>query len=114
MIGEKVAHYKILEKLGSGGMGVVYKAEDTLLRSTVALKFLPPELARDETARKRLEREAQALASIDHPNICTVHALHHTEDGRLFFCMAHYEGRSLDEVLASGPLDPGVIVEPHT
>ena len=107
MIGKRIAHYKILEQLGSGGMGLVYKAEDTRLRSTVALKFLPPELTRDSTARARLEREAQALASLDHPNICTVHALHHAPDGRPFFCMAFYEGQTVQQKIAEGPLDVG-------
>jgi tetratricopeptide (TPR) repeat protein/TolB-like protein len=104
VIGKKIEHFKILEELGGGGMGIVYKAEDTKLRTTVALKFLPPELTRDKDAKKRLEHEAQALAALDHPNICTVHSLHEAPDGRMFFCMAYYDGQTLGERLAEGPL----------
>lgn len=90
MIGKAISHYKILEKLGGGGMGVVYKAEDIKLRRFVALKLLPPDLTHDEEAKKRLIIEAQAACSLDHPNICTVHEVNETEDGQLYMVMALY------------------------
>jgi tetratricopeptide (TPR) repeat protein len=104
VIGKQVAHFKILEKLGGGGMGVLYKAEDTKLLSTVALKFLPPELTTDEASRKRLEHEAQALAALDHPNICAVRSIHESPDGGVFMCMPCYEGETLAAKIADGPL----------
>jgi TolB-like protein/tetratricopeptide (TPR) repeat protein len=104
MIGKSISHYKILEKLGEGGMGVVYKAEDTKLKRTVALKFLPPGSTRDPEAKERFVREAQAASALEHPNICNIHEIDETEDGQLFIAMACYEGESLREKIARGPL----------
>ena len=103
MIGKTISHYKILEELGRGGMGVVYKAEDTKLKRTVALKFLPPELIRDPEAKKRFIHEAQAAAALSHPNICTVHEIDEYE-GTSFIAMEYIEGQSLKEKVESGPL----------
>jgi serine/threonine protein kinase/thioredoxin-like negative regulator of GroEL len=103
MIGQFVAHYKILEKLGEGGMGVVYKAEDTKLKRTVALKFLPPELTRDLQAKKRFLQEAQAAAALDHPNICAVFEIGEAE-GTTYIAMPYVRGQSLKEKIAAGPL----------
>jgi serine/threonine-protein kinase len=105
MIGQTVLHYKILEKIAEGGMGVVYKAEDTKLERSVALKFLPPELTRDPAAKERFIYEARAASALDHPNICTIHQVDETPEGQMFICMAWYEGESLNERLARGPLD---------
>jgi serine/threonine protein kinase/Tfp pilus assembly protein PilF len=96
--------YRILEELGKGGMGVVYKAEDTRLRRTVALKLLPAELTRDEEARRRLVQEAQAAATLDHPHLCTVYEIDETE-GKTFISMAYVEGESLRKKIEKGPLD---------
>ena len=104
MIGKTIAHYRILEKLDAGGMGVVYKAEDTKLKRTVALKFLPPEITREAEAKKRFIREAQAASSLQHHNICTIHEIDETKDGQIFICMDCYEGESLKEKIESGPL----------
>jgi serine/threonine protein kinase len=103
MIGQTISHYRIIAKLGEGGMGVVYKAEDTRLDRTVALKFLGAHLITDEDGRRRFIREAKAAASLDHPNICTVYEIDEA-DGRIFLAMPCIEGRSLTEVIAAGPL----------
>ncbi len=104
MIGKTISHYRIIEKLGEGGMGVVYKAEDTKLRRTVALKFLPRELTLDPRAKERFTREAQAVSSLDHPNICTIHEIDETEDGQMFICIACYLGGTVREKIDEGPL----------
>jgi serine/threonine-protein kinase len=104
MIGKSFSHYRILEPLGKGGMGVVYKAEDTTLKRTVALKFLAqPSFAGDEE-KDRFIREAQAAAALDHVNICTVYEVDETDDGQIFIAMAYYEGETLKERIARGPL----------
>jgi len=103
MIGKVISHYKILEKLGEGGMGVVYKAEDTKLKRTVALKFLPPELSRDSEAKDRFIHEARAAASLSHPNICTIYEVDESED-QLFIAMEYIEGKSLKEKIKIQPL----------
>jgi eukaryotic-like serine/threonine-protein kinase len=104
VIGKSISHYRILEKLGGGGMGVVYKAEDTKLHRIVALKFLPPELTRDEEAKQRFIQEAQSASSLDHINICVVHEIDQTEDGQLFICMNYYEGETLKNKIEKGRL----------
>jgi serine/threonine-protein kinase len=105
MIGRTISHYRILEKLGEGGMGVVYRAEDTKLKRAVALKFLPPELTRDPEAKERFIQEAQAASALDHPNICNIHEIDETADGRLFICMAYYEGETLKDKIERGALE---------
>ncbi len=105
MIGQTISHYKILDKLGEGGMGVVYKAEDERLRRTVALKFLPNR-SEFEDDRARFEREAQAAAALDHPNICTIYEIDHV-DGQTFLAMQLLEGETLDQRIGSGPVPLG-------
>ncbi|MDH3216399.1 MAG: serine/threonine protein kinase, partial [Candidatus Krumholzibacteria bacterium] len=104
MIGQAISHYKILEKLGEGGMGVVYKAEDTKLKRIVALKFLPQEITRDQDAKKRFVHEAQAASALQHNNICTIHEIEETPDGQMFICMDYYDGETLRDKIKRGPL----------
>jgi serine/threonine protein kinase len=104
MIGQTISHYKILEKLGGGGMGVVYKAQDIKLDRHVALKFLPPELTLDPEAKARFIHEAKAASAIDHNNICNVHEIAETDDGQIFIVMAYYEGETLKKRMERGPL----------
>lgn len=104
MIGETISHYSILQKLGEGGMGIVYKARDTRLDRLVALKFLPGHLAALEEDKSRLLQEAKVVSTLDHPNICTVHDIQETDDGRLFIIMAYYEGETLHQTIARGPM----------
>ena len=103
MIGTTISHYKITEKLGEGGMGVVYKAEDTKLERPVALKFLAAHLLSNEEAKKRFIREAKAAAALDHPNICTLYEIDEA-NGRTFMAMAYLEGRTLEQQISEGPL----------
>jgi eukaryotic-like serine/threonine-protein kinase len=104
VVGETVLHYKIIEKLGEGGMGVVYKAYDTKLDRSVALKFLPLHLASIDTERERFIREARAASSLDHPNICTIYEVIETSGGDLVIVMPAYEGTPLDKKIQQGPL----------
>jgi len=104
MVGETISHYKIIEKLGSGGMGVVYKAQDTKLDRFVALKFLPQNVNQAEEEKQRFIHEAKAASALDHNNICNIYEIDEATDGQLFIAMALYEGQTLDKKIADGPL----------
>jgi serine/threonine-protein kinase len=104
MIGETILHYRISAKLGAGGMGVVYKAQDLQLERNVALKFLPHDLAPSDQERERFLREARSASALDHPNIGVIHGIDKTPDGQLFIVMAYYEGQTLAQKLNAGPL----------
>ncbi len=111
MIGRTISHYRVLERLGGGGMGLVYRARDTRLDRDVALKFLPPEWSHEALLRERFSREARAASALDHPHICTVYDIGETDEGQLFIAMAYYPGRTLKQSILEGPMPIGQAVD---
>lgn len=111
MLGQTISHFQILDKLGEGGMGVVYRARDLRLDRAVALKFLPRHLSENNEEKERFIQEAKAASALDHPNICTIHEIDETEDGQLFIAMAAYEGETIKQKIRQGPVPVEEVIE---